>query len=42
MSNQPQHAARNAIHWFEIPVRDLPRAEATEEAVLHASFAEPA
>ena len=27
MSDQPQHAARNAIHWFEIPVRDLARAE---------------
>ena len=27
MGTQAQHVARNAIHWFEIPVRDLARAE---------------
>ncbi len=33
-----QHAHRNALNWFEIPVADLDRAQAFYEALLDASL----
>ncbi len=33
-----QHARHNAVHWFEIPVRDLDRAQRFYESVLDTSL----
>lgn len=33
-----ENTTRNAVHWFEIPVRDLDRAQAFYEKMLDASL----